>query len=164
MKQIGLYSLLVIMLALTGCPAHTDHPVDEGSYDVPSWLPGKWSTSYGPSQHTETYRFENGRKKGRLKCSELDSVGNVKGVYDPVIMSKVGNKIFLSALSTEGYYLFEIVKKSDGVFDLKELDESIVDGSYDISATSSSAQLKAFLLKNKDDDGIYGSTSTYKKQ
>jgi hypothetical protein len=35
MKQIGLYSLLVIMLALTGCPVNTDNPIDEGSYDVP---------------------------------------------------------------------------------------------------------------------------------
>lgn len=165
MRQVVIYSLLVIMLGLTGCPIATDNPIDEGSYDVPSWLPGKWSTRSGPTLSPERYRLEKGKKKGQLKCYSLDTAGNVTGTMDPIILSKVGDKIFLSAYNTDHtYYLFEFKKHTETSFELIEVDEDAFTAMTDITLAASSAELKKFFEKNKNVESLFGDNAAYIKE
>jgi hypothetical protein len=159
MKSAAVYGLLALMLVLTGCPAQTDNPVDNGSYAVPSWLPGKWKNYQdGKMSH---YILEKRKEKGQFTCYSLDSTGAKKVEYDPVILSKVGKQVFVSAMSVSSYFLFRLIQVNDTEFKLEEVDDSNNDS--DILPASSSAEIFKFLSANKDGD-IYGDTYTYNKE
>jgi hypothetical protein len=163
MKQAAILSLLFVMLVLTACPLSTNDPIDTGSYNVPTWLYGEWISDNGPSLAKEHYTIEKGNKKTEFKCYSIDSLGRKTLAYDPVIMSNVGGKVFLSAHeSAGGYLLFQLEKESETAFELKEVDEDVLEGG-ELKEGSSSAEIKKFLAKNLGNEEVIGASSRYKK-
>lgn len=149
------------MLILSACPAHTTRPIDKGSYEVPGWLSGKWTELGKDGKKKDTYILEKSKAKGQFKCYVLDSAGASHLVYDPIIMSNVGGKVYLSVyspaddMSSEGYYLFEFRKENDKEFSLVEIKEDI------ISENATSAEIASFLAGAKTE--ILGDVSRYLK-
>ncbi len=167
MKHLAVYSLLLIMLVLAGCPVLTKNSIDEGSYEIPSWLTGTWREVDKEGKMKNTYVFKKEAKKGNLICLEADSTGKpYEGKSRKVVMSTVDSKVFLCAfeaagdMNEEGYYIFEFRKVNNKEFILAGIKEHEID--YDAPP----ADIKAFLLKNKDNTGIYDAaeTSRYVKQ
>ena len=161
MKKLHLCGLLPLLLILTACPAHTDQPIDTGSYKVPPWLLGEW-TGDNRSLGKEHYILEQGSKKTEFKCYSVDSTGKKSLHNDHIIMSTVGGKVFVSAHDPEGgYYLFELEKQSETTFLLKEIDEDVYGESLKTDASSS--EIKKFIEKNLKDGDIMGTETKYVK-
>ncbi len=166
MKKLAVYSLLVAMFLLAGCPVLTQNSIDEGSYEVPKWLPGKWHEVKDGHKKKEGYLLKKGDKTGNLTCYDIDSTGRIDNQSARrIILSTVGNKIFLCAFSPadgnndEGYYLFEFRKRSEKEFELVGIKEHSID--YD----AASKDILAFLSANKDNTDIYSNDdeTIYKK-
>ena len=167
MKQLAVYSLLVAMFLLAGCPVLTKSSIDEGSYDVPKWLPGKWHEVKDGHKKNEGYLLKKADKTGNLTCYDIDSAGRVDNQSARrIILSIVGNKIFLSAFSPadgnneEGYYLFEFRKISVKEVELGGIKEHYLD--YD----ATSKDIIDYLDANKDNKEIYSDEdkTIYKKE
>ena len=159
--------MLAIMFVLTGCPLLTEKSMDEGSYDVPAWLPGNWAEVDSAGNKKDVYLLKKEDAKGNLKCYDVDGVG--KPDMDKVrrvILSKVEDKVFLSIYnssdneSDNGYYVYQFIMESKTAFTLKGVKE------YSIDADSAPADILEYLKKHKDDASIYDpkEVSHYKKQ
>ncbi len=166
MKQLAIYSLILMMLVLTGCPVLTKNSIDDGSYDVPKWMAGKWQAFDKEGKAKDIYFLEKGEKKGNMKCYDDDGNGKAdQGKMHQVILSTVGSRTFLcyytpeDDVSDEGYYLFELRKVSNKEFQLAGIKEHAID----YHATQ--AAIVKYLEQNKDNDGIFdpAEVSTYKK-
>ena len=167
MKQLAIYSLLIAMFFLAGCPVLTKNSIDEGSYEVPKWLPGKWHEVKDGHKKNEGYFLKKADKTGNLTCYDIDSAGRVDNQSARrIILSTVGNKIFLSAFSPadgnneEGYYLFEFRKISEKEFELFGIKEHSID--YD----ATSKDILAYLDANKNNKDVYSvdDDTIYKKE
>ena len=166
MKQIAVYSLVICMFMLAGCPAKTLHSIDNGSYEAPSWLPGKWVELDKDGQKKDIFLLKKDGHQGHLTCYEVDSSGKADhSKPSPVIMSTIGGKTFLcfydkgDDASDKGYYLFQFRKVSNTEFILAAIKENLID--YD----AESSEIVKFLEQNKDDESIYNPDETvhYKK-
>lgn len=166
MKRIQVFSLLVIMFMISGCPLLTKNSIDSGSYDVPAWLPGTWWEVDDNGKKKDGHLLQKADKKGTLKCYNTDSLG--KPDYTSprqVVLSSVAGKIFMGVyekgddVSDEGYYIFEFRKVSNTEFVLHGLKEHSID--YD----ASQKDIIRFLEQNKDSKDIYepGEVTHYKK-
>lgn len=167
MKRLAVCSLLLIMLVLTGCPVLTKNSPDAGSYEVPSWLPGKWQETDMSGKTHDSYYLEKDKGTGRLKYYETNSEGKInRTAGKPAILSAAGGKIFMSVytpgddMTEEGYYIFEFRKVNNTTFVLAAIKEHNID--YD----ATQADIIKYLQDNKDNDDIYdpAETTTYKKQ
>ena len=167
MKQLSVCLLLLAMIGLCGCPVLTKNSVDDGSYEVPSWLPGKWCevTRDGTKKDCNILKKED--KKGTMTRYETDASGNADPLKaTPVILSNVGSKIFMFAYTEgdggeyPGYYIFELRKVSNTEFVLAGIKEHAID--YEASRDD----IKKYLLDNKNNNAIFdpAETTTYKKQ
>ena len=167
MKWYAVFGLLSLLLVLTGCPQVTKNSMDEGSYDAPAWLAGKWWSIDANGKRNDGYYLEKDTKKGNIKCYELDSTGKIKYVdARQVILSTVGNKVFLSFynsgddMSEEGYYIYEFRKVSNTEVVLAGVKEHKI--GYDAGAE----EILTYLEKNKDNKDLYDASETtrYKKE
>lgn len=156
MKRIAVYSLLLMMFVLSGCPVLTKNSIDNGSYEVPEWLTGKWYEYSATGKYNSGYLFEKDATKGRLKCYDIDSVGKVDRTHvRAVILSSVAGKLFMNVytppddMSEEGFYLFEMRKVNSGEFVLASLMEHSID--YD----ASQKEIVHYIETNKDGKGFY---------
>lgn len=165
MKKIAFFSLVLAMFALSGCPLATKNSIDSGSYDVPSWLPGKWGSINKDGQTGDIYFVEKDSRKGILKCFE-DSLGKPnRNKMRPMILSSVAGKIYMSVynpaddMTEEGYYLFEFRKVSNTEFILAGLKE------HKIDEDATSAEIIKFLETNKTSSSLVdsGEITRYKK-
>lgn len=166
MKQATLVLLTFCMIGLCGCPLLTKNSVDNGSYDVPSWLPGTWCEIDKDGAKKNCYLLENGNKKGVLTCYDITTAAGkadrTKPV--PVILSSIGGKVYMSVytppddMSQEGYYLFELHRKSDKEFELDGVKENAI--GYDAEAKDIMALLKKGSTEIIDPNEV----SRYKKQ
>lgn len=168
MKRIAVYSLLAVMFIISGCPVLTKNSIDNGSYDVPSWLPGKWQeVDKEGKPKTSAYLLEKGSGKGKLKCYDIKSDGAVdRATGKDVILSSVDGNIYMSVytpsddVSEEGYYLFRLRKVSNTEMVLDGIKEHAID--YE----ATQAEIKKFIENAKDDAPIYEAADsyTYKKK
>jgi hypothetical protein len=164
MKQFLTYGLLAVMLVLAGCPVQTKNSIDNGSYSVPAWMYGTWRKS-GSSSKT-SYLLEKDERKGYLKRYSVDSTGKVGKEAQPVVMSTIGDKIFLSVftpaddMDQQGYYLYEFRKVGNKEFMLVPLKEK----SIDYNATSE--EIKRYIQERLNSTELYdlGDMETYVKQ
>ncbi|MCW3128000.1 MAG: hypothetical protein JWO03_3658 [Bacteroidetes bacterium] len=151
MKKVFLLVVPVALLLLTGCPLQTEKPMDNGSYNIPTWMNGKWGTVLA----NYIVKVEKG-KPGVATVIDPDSVG--KAVPDTIIFSKVGDKVFASVYQKEtddsqaGYYVYLFKKISDTEIELKAVKANVV------SSSASPAVIKKWLLENKDRPAIYDTT------
>src|ERR1043165_2810751 len=123
MKQMSFMLLLGAMLVITGCPLHTNMPVDGGSYTATGWLMGKWIGEKANGTKANTYIIEKGDKPGNLRVyTETDGKRDAK--HMPVVLSSIGGKIFVSAFDEgdnaedKGNYILLMEKKGNRVFNL----------------------------------------------
>lgn len=156
------------MFFVCGCPVLTKNSIDEGSFDVPAWLPGKWcEVDKDGKLKEEGYLLEKTGKKGLIKCYDISAGGVAdKAKQREVILSKVGSKVYMSVytpaddMTEEGYYLFEFRKVSNTEFVLAGIKEKALD------YLASPADIRDYLKDNMyntlifDQDGPY----TYRKQ
>ncbi|MCD6010933.1 MAG: hypothetical protein K0Q79_795 [Flavipsychrobacter sp.] len=168
MKRIAVYSLLAVMLVIAGCPVLTKNSIDNGSYDVPAWLPGKWQeVDKDGKPKTSAYLLEKGSGKGKLKYYDIKTDGTVdRATGRDMILSSIDGNIYLSAytpaddMSEEGYYLFRLRKVSNTEMVLDGIKEHAID--YE----ATQADIKKFITNAKEDAAIYEATDsyTYKKK
>jgi hypothetical protein len=162
MKHLSLILLLGAMLVITGCPMQTEHPVDEGSYTATSWIEGKWVQQKSDGTAGKSYLIKKD-KPGRLLAYSV-TAGKAEAKAQPIIASTVGSKVFLSAytegdeVDDKGYYIFQLIKKSNSEFELLPVKE------YTVESGASSKEIKDYLMQHGD-DAIYeeGERETYKK-
>ncbi len=151
MKQISLMLLLGVMLVITGCPLNTEKPVDEGSYTATGWLTGKWIGQKANGTKGNTYIVEKGDKPGNIRVYAVTD-GKRAAKPRPVVLSSIGNKIFISAyeegdeVDDSGYYIMLMVKKGNNAFDLMPVKE------HSISSGSTSKEIRDWLTANADGD------------
>lgn len=166
MKRIVVYSLLAAMFLLAGCPLLIKNSIDEGSCDVPKWLPGKWHEVKDGHTKKEGYLLKNGNKKGNLACFDIDSAGKVDYLSERrIILSTVGKKLFLCAYNPadgnteEGFYLFEFRKINETEFELAGIKEN------EIAYDATPKDIIAYLTSNIDNKHIYSEDdkTRYKK-
>ncbi len=168
MKQLAIYGLLLVMLVIAGCPVLTKNSIDNGSTDVPSWLPGKWQEfDKDGKPKTSAYFLEKGTGKGKLKYYEIKTDGTVDRTSGKeAILSGIDGNLYLSVytpaddMSEEGYYLFKLRKVSNTEMVLDGIKEHAID--YE----ATQAEIKKFITNAKEDAAIYEATDsyTYKKK
>ena len=168
MKYIFAPLLLIVVLILQGCPLQTKNSIDEGSYDIPSWLPGKWKLMSNDDKTAPIYLLgKDESRKANMLAFPYDSLGNIStDNYYRMILSTVGDKIFVNVYDNgdsggeEGYYIYLLKIISNTTIKLVGVKESSVDGDIEPE------KLKEWLLAHKDDDSIYDSSEeqTYLKQ
>jgi hypothetical protein len=167
MKNLFVCSLLVLMFVLTGCPVSTKNSIDNGSYDVPSWLAGKWCEIDSAGNTKDCYKIENGTQKGKLTYWELDAKGAQKDMNPrPMVLSKIKDRVFLSAYvpgdgtTEDGYYLFEFRKVSNSEFLLAGIRE------HSIDEDAEQADIAKYIEKNMNDKSLFPKEeiSRYKKK
>jgi hypothetical protein len=130
-------------------------------------LYGKWRN---PANPKVAYLVEKDARKGYFKRYDIDSAGNVGKVAQPVIMSVVEDRIFLSAFTpaddveVDGYYLYEFRKVSDKEFKLVPVKENKVSHALDYDTPSE--KIKPYLQQKINDKTIYDleGIETYMKQ
>ncbi len=156
MRRLAVCSLLVGMFFLSGCPVILKNSIDDGTCDVPSWLPGRWHEVTTLGKKGDEYFLEKDLKKGHLKYYEIDSVGKVNyHTGKDMVLSVIGNKTFLSAyhqgdaFMEEGYYYFELRKVSNSELVIAGIKEH----SLDYEATR--LEILKFLNDNKDKEAIF---------
>jgi hypothetical protein len=163
MKKLLLLFVPAVLLMLTGCPLQTEKPIDSGSYPVPAWITGKWTSALGTNYDLKVVKG----KLGTALYVEYDSAGNPnKGASNAILFSKIADKVFVSIYANEtvdanaGYYLFLFKKISDREIELTALKENSV------SFSASSDAIKKWLTTNKDNKAIYDSTdiSRFRKE
>lgn len=167
MKHLLIFSLLAFMFVLTGCPVSTKNSIDNGSYDAPSWLTGKWCEIDSAGNSKDCYMIASGTKKGNLAYWEVDAKGVKKDMNTrPLVLSKIKDKIFMSAYvpgdgtTEDGYYLFEFRKVSNSEFILAGMKE------HSIDEDASQADIVKFIENNMNDNSLFPKeeTSRYKKK
>ena len=168
MKKFLFPFLFVGAILLMGCPLQTQKSIDEGSYDVPSWLFGKWKGKAKTDEKTTTYlvkKVEGNKTKARAYV--CDEKGTPNSEYKDIIFSTVGNKFFInvyepgdSSLTDPGYYIYKLDKVSEKEFNLLPVLEHKID--YEVEPK----ELKAWLLEHKDDNSIFdvANIENYKKE
>lgn len=155
MRKILIAAVPVVLLLLTGCPAQTEKPMDEGSYAISTWINGKWTTAQGTSYDVKA---ETG-KIGNAIYTEYDSLGKPdKSTANRVIFSKIGDKVFVSAYVKEGvdnmagYYIYLLKRISDKEMELMAVKE------YKVRYSDSPEDIRKWLIANKDKGSTYDST------
>jgi hypothetical protein len=162
MKRFSLIVLLAAMFLITGCPMQTEHPVDEGSYTATSWLEGKWVQQKSDGTVGKTYLIKRS-KPGHLLAYSV-TAGQLEAKGRPIVASRVGSKVFLSAydegdeVDDKGYYIFQLIKKSNTEFELLPVKE------HTVGSDASSKEIKDYLVQHQD-EAIYeeGERETYKR-
>lgn len=167
MKQLAIYGLLLVMLVIAGCPVLTKNSIDNGSADVPSWLPGKLQeVDKDGKPKTSAYLLEKGGK-AKLRSYDLKADGSAdRTTGRDVILSLIDGNIYLSVynpaddMSEEGYYLFRLRRVSSTEMVLDGIKEHAID--YE----ATQAEIKKFITNAKEDAAIYEATDsyTYKKK
>ena len=167
MKKIITVICMAGMLILYGCPAQTEKSIDNGSYNVPTWMSGNW-TEIKSNGKGDSYFLESVKaSKGNILVYSLDSLGKHSSDSRRVILSEIGGAVFLNVydagddeMSDPGWYLykFQVVSKTE--FTLLPLKENVVPRS------ATQEELRVFLEKNKDSNDIFDESqrSRYQKQ
>jgi hypothetical protein len=165
MRKVIISLFFAGMLVLCGCPMMTQNSIDEGSYSVPEWLKGKWY-EVKTNGRPEGYDIEATKdKKGHFQAYSIDSLGNRKSESFHVILSDVGGVVFWNVydpgddMDPAGWYLYKFQKISNNEFVLTAVKEKVID------FAAPQQEIKAFLMKNKDNDAILSpeETAHYKK-
>lgn len=165
MKYISSLVLVLCMIVLTGCPGLTQNSIDNGSCEIPTWMPGKWIEYTKDGKKKTGYVLEQTNKKSMLNCYESDTSGKLKkGDLMPVTLSNIGGAMYLNVYTKDdgngkaGYYLIKLRKVSNTEFTLKGVKE------HELDYKASQTEIQKFLTSNKDNDHIFDEgETTYRK-
>jgi len=158
-KVIALVGLMTIVVLFAGCPYSSVVPIDEGTVKVNDKLVGQWISAADTGTVNPTYivitkddKFHATAKK--MEFSSTDSTYSAT-IYH-LTFSDVNGETFMNVLedegSTYGLYKFAYDEKS-GKVNTSEVTDYIKE------SFNSSAELKAFIAKNKSNSYFYTNTS-----
>src|SRR5687768_9338188 len=155
MKKLAFAAIFICMFILCGCPVLTQNSMYEGSYKVPSWLAGTWKlASKTGSETTSSYYIEAVKgKTGNILVYSVNSSGVREKTGRKCTVSDIGRQAFLSAydagddeMNDPGWYIHKFEEISKNEFELIPVKE------YAISYEAEPAEIKSYLLENKDND------------
>lgn len=148
------------LIVLTGCPVETNVSIDDGSWEYPDWVLGKWKLRALSAQISEYDSYnvkELEGKPGNVIAYPLDSAGNEKTIgLKHLIFSRVGPQIFVNVYdesddkyTDKGYYIYffnEIAPYEVELIGIKE---------KKIPFAVSRPNLQAWIMSNMNDKSIY---------
>ena len=167
------------MLILTGCPVFTTNSIDNGSYDVPGYLAGKWYQVDKQGGNVDKYviRPQSKKQKGLFHWNRILYKNQDTSLDQTAIMSEIDGMVFANFKSYEnkpddtaavgnsaddtvaisyGYYIYEFKKVSDKEFTLTGIKSDL------IKKDASSSEILDFLKKNKNDPDIFDSNEFFR--
>ena len=158
-KVVSTLGLLAIVVLLAGCPYSSTVPIDNGTVKIDDKLVGHWISAADKETVDPTYfvitkddQFHATAKK--MEFSSSDSAYN-ETIYH-LTFSDVNGETFMNAMENEGttysLYKFKYDDKTGEVTTSEVTD-------YIKETFSSSADLKAFIAKNKSNSYFYTNTS-----
>lgn len=158
-KVFAAVSLLALIVLFSGCPYSSKVPIDEGTVKVSDHMVGKWISTADSGSQNPTYfilskedMYHATAKK--MEFSSTDSTYS-ETVYH-LTFSEVDGDVFLNARE-EGNDSYNILKFE---FDEKTGEAHTSEVTDYIKETfNSSAELKAFIAKNKSNSFFYTNTS-----
>ena len=164
-KLFSSVGLMGIVVLLAGCPYSSSVPIDEGTLKVSDDLTGKWIKSADKDAENPTYFVISKDDKTHATALKFEySSSDAK--YDTtkfhLTFSDVAGDVFMNAIEEGGssYSLFKVVKDEQ----TKEMTTYEVTD-YIKETFSSSAEIKAFILKNKALSFFFtNSSETYRKE
>ena len=158
-KTATTLGIITAVVLLAGCPYSSSVPVDEGTIKIDDKLAGQWISAADKETVNATYfvitKDDNFHATAiKKEFSSSDSTYN-ETIYH-LTFSDVGGETFMNAMENEGttygLYKFKFDEKT-GEVNTPEVTDYIKE------TFSSSADLKAFIAKNKSNSYFYTNTS-----
>jgi len=148
------------LIVLTGCPSETNVSIDDGSWEYPDWVYGKWKIREGSKEVSEYNTYvvkEVEGKLGNVIAYPVDSFGHEKTTgLKRIIFSRVGPQIFVNVcaegdevMSDPGYYIYFFNEIAPYEVELIGVKEKKIPFGID------RPNLQAWLLSNMNDKSIY---------
>ncbi len=159
--------LVLIMFILTGCPLITINSIDNGSFVVPEYLPGKWTQLDKNGKKVDNYviRPITKNKKGIVQCNKIYKKNQDTTLDYKIIMSEIESKVYINLYSPfpdnaneedvsnnsvlYGYYIYEFRRVSDREFTLSGIKAN------SLKKDATQYEIIDFLKRNKDNQDIY---------
>ena len=166
MSRVIAIFLVLIMFVLTGCPVITIKSIDDGTFVIPSYLPGKWTQFDKDGKKIDNYviRPNNKNKKGIVNCNKIYRKDEDTASDFKIIMSELDGKVYINIYSPlpdssdsgnesnaptpYGYYIYEFRRITDKEFTLSGIRSDA------IKSDATRQEIADFLKKNKDNQDI----------
>jgi hypothetical protein len=158
-KVIASLGLIAVVILFAGCPYSSIVPIDEGTMKVDDKLVGQWISAADTETVNPTYFVITKDDKFhataiKKEFSSADSTYSETKFH--LTFSDVNGETFMNAMEDEGsaysLYKFSYDEKS-GKVNTSEVTDYIKE------SFNSSAELKAFIAKNKSNSYFYTNTS-----
>jgi hypothetical protein len=158
-KVIASLGLIAVVILFAGCPYSSIVPIDEGTVKVDDKLVGQWISAADTETVNPTYFVITKEDKFhaiaiKREFSSSDSTYS-ETIYH-LTFSDVNGETFMNAMEDEGsaysLYKFSYDEKS-GKVNTSEVTDYIKE------SFNSTAELKAFIAKNKSNSYFYTNTS-----
>ena len=158
-KVLASLGLIGIVILVTGCPFSSAVPIDEGTVKVDDKLVGQWISAADTETVNPTYFVITKDDKFhataiKKEFSSSDSTYS-EAIYH-LSFSDVNGETFMNAMEDEGsaysLYKFSYDEKT-GKVNTSEVTDYIKE------SFNTSAELKAFIAKNKSNSYFYTNTS-----
>jgi hypothetical protein len=148
------------LIFLTGCPVETNVSIDDGSWDYPDWVYGKWKLRALSAQVSEYDTYDVKPVEGKLGnviAYPCDTAGIEKTAgLKHLIFSRVGPQIFVNVydesddkMVDKGFYLYFFNEIAPYEVELIGIKEKKIPYAID------RPNLQAWLMSNMNDKSIY---------
>lgn len=148
------------LIVLTGCPSETIVSIDDGSWEYPDWVLGKWKIREGSKEVSEynTYVVKDVEGKlGNVIAIPVDTFGVEKTTGQKhLIFSRVGPQIFVNVydegdgvFTDPGFYIYFFNEIAPYEVELIGIKEKKIP--YGIDRKN----LQAWIQSNMNDKSIY---------
>jgi len=157
---LNIFIFCIALIVLTGCPVETNVSIDDGSWEYPDWVLGKWKIREGSKEVSayNTYIVKDVEGKlGNVIAYPVNTLGKEQTTGQKhLIFSRVGPQIFVNVyadggevMSDPGYYIYFFNEIAPYEVELIGIKEKKIPYALD------RPNLQAWILSNMNDKSIY---------